>query len=153
MITSPPTEKESTKEILQKIAEQNGALTPEAVLDFAKPKTSPIHHLFEWSNSKAAELYRLTQARELIRRIKVEYITEESKSVTVRAYHHVTTQQDSDESRGVYVPLDVAMSNYRDQLLAQCMRDMEAFRRKYAALQEIADVIAAMDSISNQRTA
>jgi hypothetical protein len=48
------------------------------------------------------------------------------------------------------VTLDTALSveSYRDQMLANCKRDMQAFRQKYAALTEVANVIAAMDKVA-----
>lgn len=145
----------TAQDILQKLAKEHGQLTPEIVIDYAKPQESPLHQFFQWDDSKAAELYRLEQARGLIRRIKVEYVTEETKTVTVRAYHCITpeiptTDDNGDEqpNRGVYVPLETAMSDYRSQLMAQCKRDMESFKRKYAALKEVANVIDAMEAVA-----
>lgn len=140
----------TTQEILKQLADQHGSITPELVLDYAKPKDSPLHQFFQWDNTKAAEEYRLVQARQLIRRIKVEYVTEETKTVTVRAFHCVVPTSDDDQPslRGIYVPIESAISDYRSQLLDQCRRDMEAFKRKYAALSEVAQVINAMDLIA-----
>ena len=145
----------TAQDILQKLAQEHGQLTPEIVIDYASPQNSPLHKFFQWDDSKAAELYRLEQARGLIRRIKVEYVTEETKTVTVRAYHCITPEiptidEDGEEqtNRGVYVPLETAMSDYRSQLMAQCKRDMDGFKRKYAALKEVASVIDAMDAVA-----
>ena len=63
--------------------ERNGKLTAEQVLDAAKPAESPIHDCFEWENSTAAYLYRLDQARELIRRVRIEVVYEETTIKTV----------------------------------------------------------------------
>jgi hypothetical protein len=145
----------TAQDILQKLAQEHGQLTPEIVIDYASPQDSPLHKFFQWDDSKAAELYRLEQARGLIRRIKVEYVTEETKTVTVRAYHCIAPEipmidEDGEEqtNRGVYVPLETAMSDYRSQLMAQCKRDMDGFKRKYAALKEVASVIDAMDAVA-----
>lgn len=136
------------QDILKQLADEYGSITPELVLEHAKPKDSPLHAFFQWDNTKAAEQYRLVQARQLIRRIKVEYITEETKTVTVRAYHCVMPETDDEQTgRGVYVPVEAAMSDYRSQLLDQCKRDMDAFKRKYAALKEVSKVIDAMDEL------
>lgn len=138
------------QKMLQQLATEHGGITPEIVLDYARPEESPLHKFFQWDDNKAAEEYRLVQAAHLIRRIKVEYITEETKTVTVRAFHCVVPDADHDEQpsgRGVYVPVEAAMSDYRSQLLDQCKRDIEAFKRKYAALKEVSKVIEAMDQI------
>jgi hypothetical protein len=58
---------------LEKLA-RDGRLTPEQVLTDARKKTSPIHDAFEWDDSKAAEQFRLSQARHLIARVEVEFV-------------------------------------------------------------------------------
>lgn len=70
---------------LKELYEKNGKrLRPEDVIKDAKRKTSPLHAYFEWDDSKAAHQYRLNQARQLIRevRIKIEY-TEHAVSAPV----------------------------------------------------------------------
>lgn len=52
--------------------QRRGRLTPSIVLKDARDKKSPLHSWFEWSDSKAAEAYRLQQARYLIKLVKVE---------------------------------------------------------------------------------
>jgi hypothetical protein len=70
---------------LEKIASLNGGrITPDAVLQDAKGKNSPLHDQFTWDNSEAAEQWRLSQARELIRSIRVEVTTESRVVSTVR---------------------------------------------------------------------
>lgn len=71
---------------LAKIAEENGGnLTPDAVLEDARSKKSPLHDQFEWNDGEAAHKYRLDQARTLIRSVRVEVVTEE-KTVSVVRY-------------------------------------------------------------------
>ena len=52
-----------------------GNLTADAVVAEAANKRSPIHHLFEWDDSKAAHAYRIDQARMLLRGIQVRFET------------------------------------------------------------------------------
>lgn len=66
-------------------AECGGNLTPDAVLEDARSKKSPLHDCFEWDDSEAAHRYRLEQARTLIRSVRVE-VTTESKTVSVVRY-------------------------------------------------------------------
>ena len=56
---------------LEALYAKKGKLTTAQVLaDAAKPR-SPLHKEFTWDNSKAANEYRLIQARKLIRRYNV----------------------------------------------------------------------------------
>ncbi len=57
----------TTQAYLRSIYEKNGrSITPATVLAEAKRASSPLHKYFEWDDRKAAHLYRLTQAREMI---------------------------------------------------------------------------------------
>jgi len=65
--------------------EQNGRLTPDMILHDARRPDSPLHHLFEWDNERAAAEWRLEQARSVIR--TVEYrITRNSVTLTAPRY-------------------------------------------------------------------
>lgn len=150
------TEPETTKPaaFLGELVEKNlGMLTPEIVLDAARPASSPIHSCFCWSDGIAAEKYRLIQAASLIRSVKVSFAPREDVSIRVRAFVNVQPtkaagQETPDElGRGIYVPVETAVSvdNYRNQMIAQCKRDIEAFRRKYAALAEVSRILQEMD--------
>lgn len=65
--------------------ERNGRITPELVLSEAVKPTSPLHDHFEWDDTKAAHRWRLVQARELIRSVKVR-ITSENRNISVVRY-------------------------------------------------------------------
>lgn len=56
--------------------EQDGRLTPEAVIDDARDAKSPLHDEFEWDLEKAAYTAWLERARTLIRAVKYETHTE-----------------------------------------------------------------------------
>lgn len=70
---------------LEHIAKANGGrVTPEAVLSEAANPKSPLHDQFEWDDSKAAQAYRLDQARELIRSVRVDIKVDHRIVSTVR---------------------------------------------------------------------
>lgn len=48
-----------------------GGIYAERVVDDARPEDAPLHPAFEWNDGKAAEEYRLYQARTLIRAVHV----------------------------------------------------------------------------------
>ena len=59
--------KDAIRERLAKLEKSGkGRLTPDAVLEDAANKTSPLHDQFEWDDTKAAQAHRLVQARRLI---------------------------------------------------------------------------------------
>ena len=53
---------------LKRLAAKNrGLFLPEAVVEAAKPETSPLHSQFTWDNTEAAKKYRIWEARRLQR--------------------------------------------------------------------------------------
>lgn len=56
---------------LERIYRRDGHLTASAVVEAAAPADSPMHECFTWDDSEAAREYRLSQARKLIKRVKV----------------------------------------------------------------------------------
>lgn len=151
-MTVPESKRAIVEAQLRAMAEKHGAITAEMVLSEASRKRSPLHPFFVWDDSKAARQYRLIQAGEMIRQIKVTYEPTEDRTVRVRAFHHVTqttiNAEGEAEESGIFVTLETALSveSYRDQLLKNCRRDMESFRQKYSALNEVSHVIEAIDS-------
>jgi hypothetical protein len=150
--------KPTAAEEIRRIAEKHGGrLTPKLVVTAAKRKSSPLHSLFDWDDTEAAKKWRLEQASCLIRRIKVTYHKSDDVSVRVRAFVNVdddAKDRDQDTKKpaaGIYVPFETALAveSYREQLMQQCRRDVETFRRKYAALSEVAAIIDAMNEFAN----
>jgi hypothetical protein len=72
---------------LKKIETRTGKLSPIAVIEAAREPDSPLHGYFEWDDSKAAEQYRLDQARCLIRSVQFEVETIDL-TMTAKRYVH-----------------------------------------------------------------
>jgi hypothetical protein len=77
----------AVRKALKALEDAEGRLTPKAVVRAAANPESPLHPLFEWDDSKAADRHRLDQARTLIRSVQVEYRTT-TQTVTSVAYVH-----------------------------------------------------------------
>lgn len=55
----------------QRIEHSGTGLTPRAVVDASRPEHAPLHSLFEWDNERAADKWRLDQARQAISSLRV----------------------------------------------------------------------------------
>lgn len=119
----------------------NGRLEADMVVHVAKSSSHPLHDLFEWDDNVAAQAYRVDQARQVIRSIEV-VIKEAPQSKPVRAF--VSVVRDRDRS---YTSVQHAMSDeaLRKQVLMQAFAELEAWRRRYAELVELANVFVAID--------
>jgi len=83
-----------------------GSLTAEHILKAAEPEDSILHPLFEWDDDKAAEKYRLQQARSIINNIEVKIVADgAARNIAVyeivnlgenRAYKHIESLTPND---------------------------------------------------------
>lgn len=114
----------------------HGILRPADVVAFARDPQTALHTEFEWDDSKAAEQYRLEQARQIIR-CAVRVIGDGKPPI--RAYVSLLVdRQAGDSYRDV---LDVMNApNLRDQLLAQALREAESWRLRYEQFVELQPV-------------
>lgn len=125
-------------EALEKITEAaGGVLKPQAVVEAARRKTHPLHPHFEWDDALAAEAFRLDQARNLIRIVRIE--DEATEEGSVRAFVSV-----ADHDNGVaYRTVDNVKRSAELQiaLLKSAERDLEAFERRYRSLADICQIV------------
>lgn len=136
---------------LKRIADDNdGLLRPNDIVDAARPKQSPLHSKFEWDDSEAAEKYRLWQARQLIS-VTVDYFGSDKRGMTTRVFVSLTP----DRKYGGYRSVETIMSDkdQRRQLLEDALKEMELFQKKYADVQELAEVFAAMKRVKKTKVA
>ena len=95
----------TVQEELQAIYDETGQLTPAVVLDRARDPEHPLHQRFDWDDNQAAERWRLHQAGQLIRSVKVNIERSETETVQVRAFVAKTELGLEDDSIGEYLPL------------------------------------------------
>ncbi|AMS03941.1 hypothetical protein BJD58_gp41 [Gordonia phage UmaThurman] len=128
---------------LTSIYQQRGELTPQSVVDEARPDEHPLHHRFEWDDAVAGEAYRRVQASELIRSVKVVYNeTPAGERKSIRAFSSLS-QADDPERRG-YAPTEELVENEltRAILLRNLEREIGSLKRKYGHLREFSDVMS-----------
>jgi hypothetical protein len=121
----------STLAELLSIYEKHGTVNPEIVLAEATPVDHPLHDRFEWDDSIAGHKYRLNQARELIRSVKVQ--PADDSTASLRAF--VSVRAPSEPSN--YVPVETVDNPVTQAIvLRQMRREIEALRRRYEHLAE-----------------
>lgn len=141
---------ETIRAALAAIAERNGGyLNPAHVVDAAADPGHVLHDEFEWDDAEAASSYRLAQAGALIRRVKFTIVkpageNKEIQLVTTRQYQSRVSQRNAE---GGYesVPQIMADETKREELLQQVLRELMAYRKRYAELLALKDVWGAID--------
>ena len=92
---------------------------------------SPLHECFVWDDTEAAHLHRLTQARKILRSIRVVYVGEEAPR---RRFVHVQIEKKADG----YVQLPTAMSDdvMKDYVMSKARADLLAWKERYQELED-----------------
>ena len=137
------------RDIMNDIYARQGDLTPRLVVNEARDPDHPLHHRFEWDNSKAAERFREVQAGALIRKVTITYAeSPDGKDKKVRGWIPVSTIATTDGTEsgaGSYRPVqDVLSDPTARQITINAMnREWQTFRRRYENLEEFAALINA----------
>lgn len=131
---------------LKRIAnEHDGILQPVTVVKEAEDRSSPLHSSFEWNNSKAADAWRLQQARQLIS-VCVETVKGSNTAINV----FVSLTPDRTRPDGGYRLLTSVLSDEQTRtiLLQDALREMELFTRKYEQLKDLAPIFSAIQQVA-----
>ena len=135
---------------LAAIAEANGGyLNPAHVVEAARDPVSVLHDEFNWDDEDAADRYRLAQAGALIRRVKFTVMrqvaeTKEVQIVTTRAFQ---SRGSARNAAGGYEGIETIMADAdkREELIAQVLRELNSYRKRYAEISALSEVWAAID--------
>ena len=110
-----PIDADIVGEELERIRVKTGQLKPEEVVKEAKPKKSPIHGAFEWDDSVAGEKYRIHQARNIIRAVRVVVVDDiGGETVSRPQFVHIDNGKDD----RYYQDAEVAVQNVDEFVLA-----------------------------------
>ncbi len=127
-------------ETIEAIRQKEGAVSPAKVVEAAKDKESVLHRYFEWNDKKAGASYREQQAAHLLRALVVVSADDMDLTHPVRAFVSVRhAAEESDDGKGTYTSISEAVRvvSYREQLIQDALRDLDAYRVKYALLNDI----------------
>jgi hypothetical protein len=106
----------------------DGRLTPDAVVEAAADPDSPLHCHFTWDDEEAAALYRVEQARMLIRSVRVDL---KIGQAVVRTVAYVRDPQVDRAEQG-YIAVDVLKQDQdlaREAVANEFIRAGAALRR------------------------
>lgn len=128
----------------------DGDVSLQTIVDRAKPKSAPLHSEFTWDKGEAANNWWLHEARKVVQSIEVVHVggqhTRAWEAVTV-----IVAPEDPDEkptSHRVFRSINDVLADpeARSDLLVRAINDFHALRKRYAGLQELAQVHAAIDA-------
>jgi hypothetical protein len=148
-------QEELVRDALIKIAEDNhGYLKPEKIVAAAEDPNSPLHDQFQWDDTEAARHYRNIQAGVLIRMIKITVVRKsvDAKVIdvsTTRGFQSLPSDRTADSELGSYQATETIMAapEKREEILQTVLRELAAYRKRYAEIAELVEVWAALDVV------
>jgi hypothetical protein len=138
--------KREIKEALDEIAQgdPSGRLQAQAVVERAKPRASILHQCFTWDDSKAGALYRLEEARGLIRRYSV--VIEQQPPVTTRAYVSLKSVR---LKGGGYTPIQRILSERElyEEMRQNALEELAVMQKRYGHIADLQGVFREADRV------
>ena len=124
-------------QVVLSIQKAKGVVTPEDIVEKARPVNSPIHSYFEWDKDKAAQEYLLYQARNLLNHVKVIIEGRE-----VNAVFNVQTEIEDVKQRGYYSHEKVLSDEVLYKaVLEEAIREIQYWNQKYGHLKELKRIV------------
>lgn len=134
---------------LTRLAKANaGRLTPDNVVDAAQDEASPLHQCFEWDNDAAAHMFRVEQARHLIRSVRVD-VTTSHHTVRVPAFVHDPECERGEQGYVSIRQLSSDEDKSREVVIAEFSRAASALRRARSVAMALG-IEEQIDDISEQ---
>jgi len=135
--------------LLDIAARHGGVLNQRDIVDAAKDPGHVLHAYFEWDDAACGEAYRLIQATQLVRRVKLSIVRSDgqTRELSIRTTRQFQSRPSMRSAVGGYEAIDAILSDddKRRELLAQVLNELQAYRRRYAELSELQSVWVAVD--------
>ena len=127
--------KADANKVAQEIRSIGDDATTQQIVDKARDESTELHKCFEWDDSVAAEKYRLVQARYVV----CQLVIKEDEVPTDRPEVRFFYKPDKAEA---YKPTQVIVRKEDEyqKLLAQAWAELQAFKVKYAMLNELQEI-------------
>ena len=137
--------KADASKVYEEINSIGDTYTPKDIVNLARDEKTELHKLFDWDDSVAAERWRETQARYIVRCICVDTNEMTGKKLEVPIRAIVSTNERTKE----YQPMTVVFkeSDAYERLLNEALAELQAFQKKYKALKELEPVFDAIDEM------
>lgn len=136
--------------------------TAREIVEYARPKRSPIHHLFEWDIAEAAMKHWLATAGYIMRAVRIEFV-KDGREWSVPGTRNIKVEYvDSGgekEFRREYIPTNrvVLVNDHKAQAIQQLQDHLESAKaiyeqfQQYAGFEQFSGVMKEIKKLKPQR--
>ena len=118
-------------------------VTPQQIVDAARNRSSELHKCFTWDNRKAAQKWRLFEARQVVCHLVLQPKEEEDTPLPeVRAFFKGPAGEG-------YKPATVIFRKENEYLamLGRAQTELQAFSRKYSILSDLEEMQRLLNTV------
>jgi hypothetical protein len=134
-------------EELERLLEaREGFINANAVVEAARSEESPLHGAFEWNDDKAAHEYRLTQARKVLRSIRVTIEVEDPDETEI-VVQRLILDAGPEENRYVRVDIVAGDPALHQEALERATRLLKGIRDRHRELRELDHIWSLIDEL------
>ena len=135
--------KADAQKVADEILEIGQEVKPEQIVEKARDEGTELHKCFEWDDTKAAEKYRVYQARQIVCHLVIKQESDQPERKEVRVFYKTDNQAG-------YKPTTYIMRNEDEylKLLHRALGELSAFRKKYSNLKELNGLWEAVDALT-----
>lgn len=142
-----PVSADSAGQEFERIEKEKGEVTAENLLDASRAENAVMHPCFEWDDKKAAETYRLREAKGIIDNlVKIVVVQESEQSKQQRAYVNINPDVGFG-AKGSYVSIVKALSDEETRriVLKRALNEFIWLKKKYEDLTELSEIFTSID--------
>lgn len=128
---------------------EEGLLRAEDVVDTARHPDHELHSYFDWNDTSAAEQWRLTQARQLIRKVLVIGPEEDSRPIP----KYISLRSDRQKPGGGYRQTNQVINNKEllIELEETAKKDIEGVLQRYEMLKGLCEKVRQAAGINSKK--
>jgi len=135
------------------IAGKRGDVSPAIIVEEARSPASPLHAHFLWNPGEVHERYLLGQAAVLLRRVQIHIVRQDqaTKRLEVKPVRALQSVPDKRKKGGASYSLASSIAQNPDEhasLVRGALAELNAVRKRYAEIAELADVWAAVAAVT-----
>lgn len=122
---------------IMEICEQLESATPQQILEKARDSNTELHKCFTWDDTEAAEKWRISEARAVVRNLKIieQKPDKQTEPTTIRVFYK------TDNESG-YKPTKLILKKPDEYkvLVERCRSELLAIKQKFNSISEYEEI-------------
>ena len=122
---------------IMEICDELESATPQQILDKARDSNTELHKCFTWDDTEAAEKWRITEARSVVRNLKIIEVKpdKEPEPTTIRVFYKT-------DNSGGYKPTKLILKKPDEYktLVERCRSELLAVKQKFQNISEYEEI-------------